>query len=133
MRLLLAAGKANLRLSLELLLSEQPGVEIVGSASEGAGLLALIQTSEPDMILSDWDLPGRPLATLLAGRDQSYHLPKTIILTTSNRDRQAALDAGADAAVLKGASPDLLLSAFQELRTQFTANQETNRYEQEKW
>jgi DNA-binding NarL/FixJ family response regulator len=127
MRLLLAAGQADLRLSLELLLSEQPGVEIVGSASESDGLLALIQTSEPDMILTDWDLPGRPLATILSEQDRSYDLPKTIILTASDRDRQAAIEAGADAAVLKGASPDLLLSAFQEIRTQFISSQETNK------
>ena len=129
MRLLLAAGKAHFRLALELLLSEQPGVEIVGSASEGDGLLALMETSDPDMIVAEWDLLGRPLATIFSERDQSCPHLKMIILTTSNRDRQAAIAAGADASVLKGASPDLLLSTFRELRTQITANQEVDRYE----
>ena len=122
MRLLLAAGQADLRLSLELLLSEQPGVEIVGSASESDGLLALIQTSKPDIILTEWNLPGRSLATILPERERSLHHPKTIVLTASNRDCRVAIEAGADAVVLKGASPDFLLSAFQEIRTQFTVS-----------
>ena len=129
MRLLLAAGQPNLRLSLELLLSEQPGVEIVGSASESDGLLALIHTSKPDMILTDWDLPGPPLANVIAEAYQKQHPPTTIVLVTHNSDYQTAVNAGADAVVLKGSSPDLLLSAFQKLRPQFTSRQETNRYE----
>ena len=124
MRLLLAAGKTDLRLSLELLFSELPGVEVVGSASETGGLMALIKTSEPDMVLTDWDLPVWPLATILSKRERSYHLPKMIVLAASNSECRAAKEAGADAAVLRGSSPDLLLSAFQELRTQKTANQE---------
>ena len=129
MRLLLAAGQPNLRLSLELLLSEQPGVEIVGSASESDGLLALIHTSEPDMILTDWNLPGPPLANVIAEADQKKHPPTTIVLITHESDYQTAVNAGADAVVVKGSSPGLLLSAFQKLRPQFTSRKETNRYE----
>jgi DNA-binding NarL/FixJ family response regulator len=129
MRLLLAAGKADLRLSLELLLSEQPGVEIVGVTSESDGLLALIRTAEPDMILADWDLPGPSLSNVIAQAQQKQHPPKTIVLVADNSDCQIAVNAGADAVVLKGSSPDILLSAFQKLRSQFTVSQEVNRYE----
>jgi DNA-binding NarL/FixJ family response regulator len=118
MRLLLAARQADLRLSLELLLSEQPTVEIVGVASESSGLLALIETSKPDMIVSDWELLVRPLATIPPEPDQSCPHLKTIVLTANNRDRQAAMEAGADAAVLKGASPDLLLQTFARVHKQ---------------
>jgi MFS family permease len=71
--------QADLRLSLELLLSEQPGVEIVGVASESSGLLALIETSKPDMIVSDWELLVRPLVTIPPERDQSCPRLKTIV------------------------------------------------------
>lgn len=129
MRLLLAAEKADLRLSLELLLSEQPGVEIVGSASESKGLLALIHTSDPDMILMDWDLAGRSSVNIIAEAKQLQQSPTTIVLITYSSDYQMAVEAGANTVVLKGSSPDVLLSAFQELRIQFTPSQETNRYE----
>ena len=72
MRLLLAAAQPNLRLSLELFLSEQPGVEIVGSASESAGLVALIHTTDPDMILTDWDLPANDDRTCRGYQRLSY-------------------------------------------------------------
>lgn len=127
MRLLLAAGQADLRLSLELLLSEQPGVEIVGSASENDGLLALIQTSAPDMIVTDWDLPGLSLANVIAKARQKHQPPATIVLVAGNSDCQTAVNAGADAVVFKGSSPDLLLSAFRKLQSQFTVSQETNK------
>ena len=127
MRLLLAAGKPDLRLSLELLLSEQPGVEIVGTASESDGLLALIHTSEPDMIFTDWDLPGSPISIVIAEAQHLQHPPMTIVLVTHNSDYQTVTDAGADAVVLKGSSPDVLLSAFQQTRTHIALNQETNK------
>jgi DNA-binding NarL/FixJ family response regulator len=129
MRLLLATAQPDLRLSLELFLSEQPGVEVVGSASESDGLLALIHTTEPDMILTDWDLLGPSLSNVIAEIHHLQHPPTTIVLVTHNSDYQTAVNAGADAVVLKGSSPDLLLSAFQKLRPQFTSRQETNRYE----
>lgn len=129
MRLLLATAQPDLRLSLELLLSEQPGVEVVGSASESDGLLALIHTTEPDMILTDWDLPGPSLSNVIAEIHHLQHTPTTIVLVANNRDHQTAVEASADAVVLKGSSPDLLLSTFQELRTKSPFSQEINRYE----
>jgi len=114
--LLLATAQTDLRLSLELLLSEQPGVEIVGTASESDGLLALTRTCRPDMIMTDWNLPGRPLPNILSEAANLPTHPKIIILTTLNSYNQAALDAGADAVVLKGASPDLLLATFERVR-----------------
>lgn len=124
MRLLLAAGQPDLRLSLELLLSEQPGVEIVGSASESSGLLALIHTTDPDMILADWDLPGPSLSTVIAEAQRKQHAPGTIMLVGSKRDYIKALEACADAVVIKGTSPDSLLSAFRQLRPQISSSQE---------
>jgi DNA-binding NarL/FixJ family response regulator len=129
MRLLLAAKQADLRVALELLLGEQPGAEVVGSASEGEGLLALIKTSKPSLIVSDWNLPGQPLVSILAEREQLCPQASMIVLTDGNRDRQAALEAGADAAVLKGASPDILLAAFRNLQRQKNASQEIEKHE----
>jgi len=129
MRLLLAAGHPDLRLSLELLLSEQPGVQIVGAASESDGLLALIHTTKPDMILADWDLPGPSLSHVFAKAHQKQHPPIIIVLVARSRDYQKAVEASADAVVIKGSSPDSLLSTFTQFRTQLTSSQEISRYE----
>ena len=117
MRLVLATAHTDLRLSLELLLSEQPGVIIVGAVSEGDGLMALIGTTNPDMVMAEWDLPGRSLPTIISALEKSDPHPRIIILTGRNRDCQTAVAAGADAAVLKGASPDFLLTTFREVRS----------------
>jgi DNA-binding NarL/FixJ family response regulator len=129
MRLLLAAGHPDLRLSLELLFSEQLGVEIVGTTSESDGLLALIHTTKPDMILADWDLPGTSMSNVIAEARQEQHPPVTIILVAGNSDYQKAVDSNADAVVIKGSSPRSLLSAFQQLRPQVSSSREINRYE----
>ncbi len=117
MRLLLATAQPHLRLSLELLLSEQPGVEVVGTASESEGLLALIHTTQPDMIITDWTLPGRPFPDLLKQITRSYH-PQIIVLATEHDDIPDAKTIGVAAIVPKGASPKVLLQTFQQVRTQ---------------
>lgn len=111
MHVLVAAGEADLRLALELLLGLEPGVVAVGSASETEGLLALIRTTQPDLVVLDWDLPGRDVETVLSevvGTDQHPHV---IVLGSRHRLRQQVLDAGADAYVIKGEPPDRLLTA----------------------
>jgi DNA-binding NarL/FixJ family response regulator len=67
------------------------------------------------MIVTDWNLPGRPLAAIL-NEIKSTHHPKIIILTTEKDDIPSAQEIGADALVSKGASPDVLLKVFQQVR-----------------
>lgn len=129
MRLVLAAGQLNFRLALELLLSEQPGVDIVGTASECAGLSALVQTTKPDLILAEWDLPGISLPKIIGEADSLQPPPMIMILINENSSYQTALQAGANAVVLKGISPDVLLAAFNKFRHQYSSNQEINSYE----
>ena len=125
MRLLLATAHTNLRLSLELLFSEQPGVEIVGAASEGDGLLALIHTTNPDMIMMDWAIQGRPsLASL--NEIQRARSRKIILLTTDIDDIQSAKDVGVDAVIHIGASPDVLLTTFKQVRAQINRKEGDN-------
>ena len=120
MRLLLAAPEPDLRLSLELLFSEQPGIYIVGTASESDGLLALIRTTNPDIVLTDWDLPGRPLSAIISHTNKQAKSPQFIILTTNNSECEHARKAGANFTVVKGVSPDVLLSAFAKASYQTT-------------
>jgi DNA-binding NarL/FixJ family response regulator len=116
MKILLATEHPDLRLSLELVLSEEPAVTIAGTASESEGLLALINSTRPAIVLLDWSLPGRPPADVLAVsccRPESAYF---IVLGSSAEDKQLAVSAGADAFVVKGDPPDQLLSAFRTVR-----------------
>jgi two-component system response regulator DesR len=112
----IAIGNPSLRLALELLLSEEPGVEVVGTTSETEGLLALVRTAQPDLVVLDWQLPGRSMSDLLSLVQSMEGRPKLIILSGDARVRQHALGAGAHAFVTVGESPNHLLDAFRVLR-----------------
>lgn len=116
MHVLLATEQPDLRLALEMLLGEEPGVVVVGGVSEAEGLLALVRITLPDLVLLDWDLPGRPLPGVLAESFALSRPPRFIVLGRDLRARQVAIDAGADAFVIKGDSPNQLLAAFREVR-----------------
>lgn len=118
MHVLLATKHPNLRLSIELLLSHEPGVAVLGAASETEGLLALIKSTSPDIVILDWDLPGRLMVDFL---DEAHILAvqaKFIVLGNQPEMRRQALQAGADAFVVEGDPPEKLLAAFREARTQ---------------
>ncbi len=114
--ILLAVNNPDLRLSIELLLNEEPGVEIVGSASESEGLLALVKSSQPDMVILSWDLPGSSGQKLLDAIDNQEFRPAVIVIGNSLHEKQQALDGGANAFIIKGDSPDLLAATFRRLR-----------------
>ena len=116
MDIVLGISKSDLRLSLDLLLSEEPGVNIVGTASETAGLKALLETTRPQIVLADWNLPNGTIADLLAELCAREKHPAFIVMSGSRTALAAAFTAGADACVLKGESPRHLMAAFRQIR-----------------
>ena len=91
MNVVLAVRYAPARLALELALSEEPGVTVVGAASETEGMLALARAAQPDLVLLE-------------------------ALRGDLRLKPRALQAGACAFVLVGDPPELLLAALRQER-----------------
>ena len=118
MKIVLASVQSDLRLALEMLFREQPGTDVVGTATETEGLLALIQTTRPDLVLLDCDLPGRPCAQVLAQIQTADCVPAFIILGRKASAEGPLLAAGAGAFVLKGDPPQRLLAAVERVRSQ---------------
>src|SRR5262245_61054684 len=116
MNVVLAIRHADVRLALELLLSEEPGVSIVGAASETAGLLALIQTAHPDLVVVEWTLPGRPALDILTSARTRPGKLRFLVLGQDAREKQSVLDAGGHAFVLIGDPPEHLLAAVRQVR-----------------
>ena len=127
--MLLATADPDLRLSLELFFDEQPGVQIVGTTSEGNGLRALMHTTRSHLILADWDLPGLPLLAVIDEARQMQPPITTIIMVNSGEGFEPARDSGADAIVLKGTPPVHLLTVFKQLQRKIISSQETGKYE----
>ena len=60
MRLFIADADQELRLALQMLLHQEPGMPVVGIAVRAKGLVAQAAASQPDVVLLDWCLPGQP-------------------------------------------------------------------------
>lgn len=117
MHILVATKQSDLRLAIELYLTEEPGLDIVGTVSDAASLRAVLPASHPDLVLLDWDLLGHPPADLVAEAKSLASRPQVIVLGKDFDVKPTALAAGADDFVLKGDSPQHLLAAVQQAQS----------------
>ena len=113
--ILLAVHQPDLRLAIDLLLREEPGLNVVGVARETKTLLALLRVIQSDLLLLDWTLTGQPLSGVLTKIHEQADRPKIIVLGTLEDDQDTILAAGADAFVVKGETPQQLLTAIHDL------------------
>lgn len=113
MRVLLADDQYRVRFALRVLLEQQSQFHIVGEAVDATALWAQLQTTEPDMLLLDWGLPGLKSVGDLPALHKIF--PDLIIIVLSGRPeaREKALSAGADAFISKVDSPDRLLTVIE--------------------
>jgi DNA-binding NarL/FixJ family response regulator len=101
------------RAGLEQLVATFEGVELVGSAADGAAAVALCADLRPDVALMDLEMPE------LDGIQATVRIvaaaPETrVVVLTSFSDRErvlSALDAGAVGYILKDATPAEVLDA----------------------
>ncbi len=112
MRIIIATGDTDLRLGIELALSEEPGVKIVGVASEMHGLLALVKTAAPDKVVVDWRLVGLADGEKLREIKMKNPHPQIIALGPRNRTMDEAFQAGADLYLFIGDPPEKLLTSI---------------------
>ncbi len=113
MRILIADDEPRVRSALRLLLRQYPGVIVAGEADNVERALELVARHRPDLVLLDWDLPGRGGPAALEGLRAARHGLVVIALSGRLEARRAALDAGVDAFVSKGDPPERLLATLQ--------------------
>jgi DNA-binding NarL/FixJ family response regulator len=114
-RILLADDHAVLRAGLKLLLDEQPDMQVVGEAADGAEVLALSEALRPDIILLDLTMPrlgGLEVLPLLRQRASGSRI---LVLTMHDDESylRQALKGGAAGYVLKKAADAELITAIQ--------------------
>jgi DNA-binding NarL/FixJ family response regulator len=114
MRIILALKDTDLRLSIELLLREEPGIIIVGTAIDSQGLLALVEVSCPDLVLLDCELPGDPLPHVIETIQAFKSPPEFILLVGNMVGKEDYLEAGAHAYLVKGDPPEKLLNTVRQ-------------------
>jgi DNA-binding NarL/FixJ family response regulator len=114
-RILVADNDARVRSALQTLLREEPEQLTIHETADLHGLARQVSEFRPDLVLLDWELPGRPAAALLlALHGLTYH-PKVIVLSARPESERDALTAGADAFVSKSDPPERLLRSFRRL------------------
>jgi two-component system, NarL family, response regulator LiaR len=116
-RVLVADDHELTRAGLRGILADDPGLDLIGEASEGREAVALAQALQPDLVLMDLRMPG--LDGLEATRMLKRVSPMTSVLVLSMfEDTEllvAAVKAGAAGYVLKTASEVALRSAIWEV------------------
>ena len=115
MNVLLADRNSHTRLGLEMLLSREPDVTIIGTAADSGGLLALVAGTTPDLIILEARLPGLPPAELLA-RLKTLHPTVQIMWLCSDTTGDVSPPAGVTISVKKSDPPAVFLKAFHTLR-----------------
>ena len=112
-RILLADDHTVVRKGLRLLLESQPGLTVVGEASDGRTAVALAEQNAPDVVVMDVAMPT--LNGIEAARQITAKLPLVAVVFLSMHSDESyvlkALKAGARGYLLKdSAEHDLILA-----------------------
>jgi two-component system, LytTR family, response regulator AlgR len=102
---------------LQILCARITGVSLVGTATDGAGALRLIEALAPDLLLLDIQMPGMDglaVANALAGRSSR---PALIFVTAFDQFAVAAFDVAAVDYLLKPVEAQRLERAIARVRT----------------
>ena len=112
-RILIADDHPIFRDGLRRLLEAEPGLHVIGEASNGAEAVKLGRQLKPDVLLLDLAMPGHPGFEAL--RELGSSSPIRIILLTAAVEKNEiveALQLGARGVVLKDSATQLLLKAI---------------------
>ena len=113
-RIVLVEDHLILRDGLKALIEIEPDFDVVGEFDAVDQCLAGIDELQPDLVLTDLELPERSGIELLAHITHLVPKARKLVLTAHNGEEhvRAALQAGADGYVLKDADRDELILAI---------------------
>ena len=118
-RVALVDDQSRFRAGIRMLISSQPDLEFVGEAGDGADAVALVDASDPDVVLMDIRMPimdgvAATRAILEDATRRGTTPPRVVALTTFDLDEAAAraIRAGASGFLLKDTEPEFLLASI---------------------
>lgn len=113
-RILIADDHPLFRDGLRRLLQAEPGFDVVGEASDGDELLALIRKAKPDILLLDLSMPRRDGMAVLRELAAAKIPVRTLLLTAAIDQAQIvqALRLGAYGVILKESTTQRLFDSI---------------------
>ena len=112
---IIAVRDIDLRLSLDLLLREDPCLNVVGTATTAESALVMTKAENPELVLLDCGISKRASGDVLKEIKADIPSPKVILLGNRSDQKQLVDNLGADAFLLIGGAPEILLSTISEL------------------
>ena len=113
-RVLVAEDHETVRHGLKLLIAEQPDMEAVAEAGDGAAAVERVEALAPDVAVLDITMPG--VNGLIAAREIKERSPKTAVVALTRHTDAAyvkeLMAAGASGYVLKQSASSELLKAI---------------------
>ena len=117
MRIFIASADKSCRMALQLLLESEPGMVVIGITDRGEGLVTLVDVSQPEVLLLDYELTKQATVALIGALHRLPHHPKIIVISIDPKAEAATLTAGADSFVSKSFPADELLPTLRQLRS----------------
>ncbi len=113
-RIVIAEDQSMVRGALAALLDLERDLEVVGQASDGNEALDVVSKLNPDIVLTDIEMPGMSGLDLASRLKESGSPVKVMILTTFARPGylRRALEAGVRGYMLKDAPAEKLAAAI---------------------
>ena len=118
-RVVLADDHAVLREGMRRLLEQEPDFKVVGEAANGAEAVAVVEATQPDVVLMDVVMPG--LSGIEATKQIKKSNPTTAVLILSAYDDDryvlGLLEAGVAGYLLKCSRGEEVVQAIRAIRT----------------
>jgi len=115
-RVLIAEDHAVVREGLRLLITSEPGMEVIGQASDGVEAVQMAHALRPDVLLLDLVMPRKNGIEAIGEIKQENLEARILVLTSFAEDDKVfpAIKAGAQGYLLKDSSPQELLQAIRD-------------------
>ena len=116
-KLLIVDDHTVVRRGIEMIISTEPGLDVIGEAKDGQEAFNKVKDLQPDIVLMDLNMPKVNGVEAIMKIKEGSPKTKVLVLTAyiDNENVSAAMKAGADGYTLKEVDSDILIGAIRSI------------------